>query len=196
MEQLDIDALWKEMENVPFGNSAFQNEHFTDGQEAPERRYRHAMLQLHKKVHALQACEFRRQRIDIDIEELDEKTRDAEGFELRRLEIDRAEKEWQLKAEEQLIVDAMVEVETYRAMLEDLPKPTREQFEAAELGYWRKRLIGEAKLQYAAGKIDAGWLIALDKIDVAVHREPLEGDGEQIRFLDKKLLIPTGGNHK
>ena len=88
-----IDDVLKEMENVPFGNSAFQNEHLTDGQETPERRYRFALLQLHRLIPALKACEFRRERIGIDIEKLIRRLRWAWGYKRRVLKIDRAEKE-------------------------------------------------------------------------------------------------------
>ncbi len=199
MENIDIDLddLMSEMDNVPFGNSRFQAEHFTDGMETPERRYRHVMLQLRQRIGALNAASFGRRRMSIDVAELNAKIPDLSDYDLERAEIDLEEKEWQLRDQETLIEDAMIDVQNYRRLLEDLPKPTREQFEAAEPAYWRKRLIGEAKLQYqSTGRIDAGWLMALDKIGIVVRREALPGDEEQIRFLDKKLLIPTGGNHK
>ena len=176
MEGIDVDQVLKEMENVPFGNSHFQNSFFTDGQEAPERRYRHVLLQLNKKIQALKACEFRRQRLDLDLEELDEKIDGLKLTELpgtditrsrRRLEIDKAEKEWGLKSELQLIKDAMVEVETYLKMLQGLPKPTRQEFEQGELKYWRQRLEGDARRELVEkSTVGVGTLKALEQIGI------------------------------
>ena len=176
--KVDIDQIMAEMEKVPFGNSAFQNMFFTDGQESPQRRRRHILLQLSKKIQALKACEFRRQRIDIDLEEISEDLTDmkprgdcqllpAQVREKRRLQIDKAEKEWQLKSEIQLINDAMVEVETYLKMLQGLPKPTRQEFEQGELKYWRQRLEGDARRELVEkSTVGVGTLKALEQIGI------------------------------
>lgn len=169
MMGIDLDALMAEMDNVPFGNSLFQIEHFTDGRETPERRYRHVLLQLRQRIAALKAAEFQRERIKVDLEELGKKLAKwlVNPFDRRRMEIDMQEKAWQLREQETLIKDAMIEVEAYVAMLKKLPKPTREQFEAAEPGHWRKRLEADAKNQILAnGHADAGTIKALNDIGV------------------------------
>ena len=186
--KVDIDQIMAEMEKVPFGNSAFQNMFFTDGQESPQRRRRHILLQLSKKIQALKACEFRRQRIDIDLEEISEDLTDmkprgdcqllpAQVREKRRLQIDKAEKEWQLKSEIQLINDAMVEVETYSAMLEDLPAmKDRGEFEAAELGYWEQRLLGDmTREMLEKGTVGVGVQKALGQIGHDVRKDKKSG---------------------
>lgn len=174
--KIDVDELLSEMEKVPFGNSGFQNMFFTDGQEAPQRRRRHILLQLSKKVQALKACEFRRQRFEIDLEELDEKLGKArEGtWEHRRLKIDRAEKEWGLKSEIHLINDALVEVNTYKAMLEELPPlKDRVEFELAELGYWEKRLTGDLRREMIEKQtVGVGTQKALEQIGIDVRVDP------------------------
>ena len=174
MEKIGIEWIRAEMEKVPFGNSEFQNRTFTDGRESPERRRRHALLQLMKKTDALHACELRRERTDIDLEELEiALTAAATGsFPHRRLVIAKKEKEWQLNGEIQLINDALIEVETYMAILADLPPlADRAAFEAGEQSYWELRLLGDAARQIVErGTVGEGTQKALGEIGIKVSR--------------------------
>ena len=187
MEKINIDWLRKEMEKVPFGNSCFQNEHFTDGQETPERRRRHALLQLMKRTDALYACQLRRRKTSIDLEEIEEDIKNAEGFKKRRLEINKEEKEWQLEAEVQLINDAMVEVKTYMGILSKLPVlESRDQFEKGEQVYWELRLIQDARNQIVANEhIDVGTLNSLRQIGIVMAKTK----DDKICFVNKNQLI-------
>lgn len=190
MEKIDVDALLKEMDNVPFGNSRFQIDHFTDGQETPERRYRHVLLQLRQKISALKTCEFGRRRLNTDIEEIQEKLKAVVGkHQIARLEVDLDEKQWQLREQGTLIKDAMVEVDGYVAMLANLPKPSRKQFEAAEPGHWRKRLVVDAKNQMVAtGHVDPGTLKALGQVGMKMA---ITAD-KQICFVEDRKKLEEG----
>lgn len=136
--------------NVPFGNSVFQIMNFTAGKETPQRRYRHCLLQLNQKLNALKECEFRRKRYDVDVQELKEKINLAKGYEKQRLEIDLEEKQFHLDIEIKLIEDCLIEIKTYKQILENLPEFTREEFEQAEQEYWEKRLLGDARREFIA----------------------------------------------
>ena len=82
-----------QFKNVPFGNSIFQITTFGHGQETTERQYRNCLLQLDKKLKALQECKFRRFRLEIDIEELRDKLIEEKNiYEKRRIEINIEEK--------------------------------------------------------------------------------------------------------
>ncbi len=167
--------------NVPFGNSVFQIKHFTDGQETPERRYRHCLLQLHQKRATLKECEFRRRRIDIDIAELKSKIKmiNSDSFDRQRLEIDLEEKEYGLEAEIKLIEDCLTEVATFEALLKDLPEFTREEFEGAEQIYWERRLLGDARREFiSSGSVSPGVISSLENIGVAVGKN----DKNQITY--------------
>ncbi len=50
-----------------------------------------------------------------------------------------------LDKEIKLIEDCLIEIKVYEKLLGDLPEYTREQFEAAELEYWKTRLLGDAR---------------------------------------------------
>lgn len=169
-----IKKLKDKMRHVPFGNSDFQNRHFTNGQESPERRFRHCLLQINQKVQALEACSFRRRRIEIDIAEINYKIKHEESdtYATARLEIDKEEKECALEAEEKLIEDAMIEIETYENILDGLPDNiTRKIFEEAELGYWKKRLLDVAQIEVTStGTVSVGTMTSLKNIGMQVGR--------------------------
>lgn len=180
--------------NVPFGNSVFQIQHFTDGSETPERRYRHCLLQLNQKYNALKECEFRRARLEIDCEELEEKINNSESFEKRRFEIDLLEIEHKLNIELKLIEDCGIEVLTYTNILEQLPKFTREEFESSEHKYWETRLLGDVKNEMlSSGTIDVGTIKSLGQIGIDIAKNEsgqlvyIEGDknNDNILHIDK-----------
>lgn len=154
--KFDIEEIKKAMQDVPFGNSHFQNVTFL-AQETPERQYRNVLLQMNQKLDALQKCQFNRRRAEIDIQEIEEKLSTATGHAKRRLEIDLEEKKWELSNEIKYIEDAIIEVNSFYQVFKGLPKITREQFEATEKDYWTKRLVKDAQLSIAAsGAMDTG----------------------------------------
>ena len=167
----EIDDLKLEMKNVPFGNSVFQNQNFTAGQEISERRYRHLLLQVNQKLNALKECEFRRKRLEIDIKELDDKFKTAGQFEKERFDIDIEEKTYCLENEIKLIEDCLIEIEIFKRELDTLPKFTREQFEIAEYGYWKQRLLGDAQREVISmGTVGVGTIASLENIGIKVGR--------------------------
>lgn len=195
MKQLDIDALIKKMNTVPFGNSQFQIKYFIDGQEGTARRARTIILQLDRKIKALKECEFRRERINIDIDEIKEKldrySRHPSGvtnYDKRRLDLELREKEWTLQSELKLIDDAMVEIQTYLSLLEELPElKSRIDFEKKEFEYWVKRLTDDATREYVSTRtISVGTIKALNQIGFnVIHNE----DKFEIRHINNKQKI-------
>lgn len=165
-----LDQLQEQMRQVPFGNSVYQITRFNK-KETPERNYRHLLLQLSQKLKALKECEFRRRRFDIDLAEINEKLSSATGFEKERLLIDQEEKEYQLESEKKLIEDALVEIVTFEKALSVFPAFTREQFEQAEHGYWRQRLLNDAKREcLATGTISVGTLSSLEATGLIIGK--------------------------
>ena len=162
MDSNRIKELQQLMKEVPFGNSAYQATHFNE-KETPERKYRHCLLQVDRKIKALKECEFRRRRIDIDVLEIKEKLTSATGFEKDKLLIDLEEKEYNLESEIKLIEDAAIELCIYEKLLTDLPKFTREQFELSESEYWKQKLLNDARLeQLSTGTVSVGTLASLE----------------------------------
>ena len=157
--------------NVPFGNSIFQIQHFTDGKETLQRRYRHCLLQLDQKLRALKECEFRRKRLEIDIEEIVEKLTTSISYETKRLQVDLEEKKYYLEIEAKLIEDCLIEVAVYKKILSGLPEYSREEFEASEPEYWGKRLLNDAQREVTSmGYVTVQTIQSLENIGIKVGR--------------------------
>lgn len=189
---MDFEEIYKEMREVPFGNSVFQIENFCD--VFPSRRKRHILLQLNAKIQALKKCEFRRDRIEVELRRFRRR-----WFKGPLVKIDIAEKEWDLEQEKKLIHDAIIEVNAYKRMLEQIPKMNRIEFEKMERGYWQQRLIADAHRELKqGGTVLVGTLAALNQlgIDAIPHTEKLTDESgkvhieKRMRFVDKK----AGGN--
>ena len=166
-----METYKSKMKNVPFGNSVFQIEHFSRGAETPTRTYRNCLLQLHQKYKALKECEFRRKRLEIDIDEIKAKSAITTEFEQRRLEIDVEEKQFNLDEEIKLIEDCIVEIKTYENILNQLPDFSRTDFEKAEGVYWEKKLLNDARLQIMSlGYIAQDTQQSLKQIGINVER--------------------------
>lgn len=181
-----IDEILKEIREasrkVPFGNSAFQIQHFTGGNEAgpecSERRQRTLLLNLNGKLQALRECQFRRARLDIDLREIEVKinelthAQDPHGFQRERLELDKAEKLASLHDEDKLIEDALIELECmYREWKSLPPLKSREDFENSERRYWLRRLAEDARREIdAQGAPSVATLASLNSIGLNIHR--------------------------
>lgn len=167
----DLEEIKAQFKNVPFGDSVYQINKFNRGQETPERLYRNCLLQLDKKIRALNECKFRRRRIEVDIAELKSKLHKANSFDKQRHEIDIEEKEYQLDNELKLIEDAFIEVETYRQILKTLPVFTRAEFEKGEEEYWKRRLLGDMQNEVLSiGTVKPDTMKSLGQIGIMVGR--------------------------
>ncbi len=174
--------------HVPFGNSSFQEAHFTPGREGVLRRRRSILLNLNKRLDALQEAKFSRDRQQVTIDEANSKIARLDPvedvYEIRRLEIDRDEARYRLAGQEKYIADAMIDCETMYAELGTLPECTRLEFEQAERGYWEKRLTSDAIRELnATGRIEIGTSKALDDIGVRAQVE-----GGIVKFLGVQVL--------
>ena len=183
---MDQSKLNQKFRSVPFGMSVFQIEHFNRGQETPERLYRNCLLQLSQKMRILKECEFRRKRFEIDLEEIEEKLQNTDGFEKRRLEIDRDEKVFNLEQEIKLIEDCYIECKTYENILDQLPEFTREQFEDAEKFYWEKRLLADMRREVLSdGRVSKDTMEALEQIGIVTGKDQ---NGQIAYSKEQKLL--------
>lgn len=182
-----IFEIKKATEEVPFHMSQYQIEHMIVNQETLERQYRNVLLQMDVKINTLSEIKFRRDRFEIDIEEIKEKLLTAESFNKKRLEIDLKEKEYSLQNELKLINDCVFEVakyyQKYKELKLQLPDMTREKFELAEDKYWKARFQIEAKREVQSmGRIEIGTLASLDNVGLA----PTGNEKGQLIFVEKE----------
>lgn len=169
MEHVILKDLRKKMEQIPFGNSAFQIAKMIVGKHpTPERQARQCLLEIDALERKLTECAYERDKVAVEIERLKEKIGSTTGYERQLALIEKDQKEYHLKYQEKLILDAGAELNCYYAIYETLPQDiTRESFEKSEHLYWSKRLIADAEKQLSTqGRIETGTLDALLQIDV------------------------------
>jgi hypothetical protein len=138
-----IDEINTAFYDIPFENSQFQTENFViAGSITPARAYRSIGLRMMTKLGALREAKYSRLRMDIDIEELQEKIANPETnkFDRRRAEIDIQEKLESLPYTDKLINDAVVELNQLYEHFKALPKYSREEFETEEGIHFEQRL--------------------------------------------------------
>lgn len=149
-----IESAIKELaelcEEVPFGNSEFQNvTAIVNSEITPERAYRHSALRIMNRLNALNESYFFLRESDLKIRMID---REIEDLELRRpinfdLEIEEREIQKQkILAQypftKKLIKDAIHEINTLRPVVEKIGKLSREKFEKAEAEHFRLKSKG------------------------------------------------------
>lgn len=138
-----IDELNQAFYDIPFENSQFQTENFVIGASiTPARAYRAIGLRMSSKLNALREAKYSRLRMDIDIEELQEKVNDpnTNKFDKRRAELDIQEKLEGIPYTDKLINDAVTELNILYKHFKALPKFTRDEFEVEEKLHFEQRL--------------------------------------------------------
>lgn len=169
-----VEEIKKMMWDIPFGNTRFQIENFLR-EYTPERQLRMILLQMNEKITSLEKYKLNRQRIELDLEELEEKIAKAEGRDRKRLEIDLVEKQMDHQASMKLVNDTIAEVQTYDTLLREVQaavgEVSRDSFEKAEQRYWELRLLDDARTNLTGnGSIDRGTLQSLQKIGLTAVR--------------------------
>lgn len=183
-----VEEIKQMMWDIPFGNTAFQIKAFLR-EYTPERQLRMILLQMNEKITSLEKYKLNCQRIELDLEEFEEKIAASEGRAKQRLEIDLIEKRMDHKASMKLVNDTVAEVQTYDVLLKEVQAlvgaVSRDSFEGAEQKYWELRLMDDAKANMTGnGSIDRGTLQSLSKIGLNAVRGH---DG--ISFLNNEQML-------
>lgn len=146
INKIDFNELYKTFSEIPFGNSDFQNYYFVvNSQMTPARAFRALCLRLRDRISALREAYYSLQEENIDIEELENKIALEDNvFEKRRLEIQLEKKKTQRIDTRKLVSDALHEVNFLLKLYEEMPHPTREQFELEEKEHFEKKLRTQA----------------------------------------------------
>ena len=182
--KIDVEDIKKRMAEIPFGSSIFQSENFFR-KEGVERGYRHALLQIDKWLFGLQESYFRRQEIELEIENAESELEKSRKWyrrifyskhKLKLKELDVVRKKFRLDHETKVIKDAEIELQTYYGMIKDMPVITRQEFEQAEGKYWIDRLTNDAKNEYLiTGAAEKGTMQSLNQIGVNFYRDQKTG---------------------
>ena len=129
--------------DIPFENSAFQNENFViAAQMTPERAYRAIGLRMHSKIAALKEAKYGRMKEEIDIEELQAKIDDpsTNTYDRRRAQIDIQQKLDHRSFTDKLINDALSELNLLYKHFKVMPRYSREEFERGERLHFEQKL--------------------------------------------------------
>jgi tetratricopeptide (TPR) repeat protein len=137
-----IAEFIERFKDIPFGQSAYQNEQFIiKNQLTDPRAYRSIGLELETRIKAYQKAFYQNQRNVIKIEQLKQKI-ELENCVLQKrlIEIDITELEEERIFLGKHVADLFVEIEQFKSAMKNFPKITREQFERSEELYFTKSL--------------------------------------------------------
>ena len=150
IKEKDIPRVLQDVENrffdIPFENSAFQNEFFVEAaQITPARAYRALGLRLRSKIKAVKHARNESDLRKIDRDEYEEKLQDPDvsKFDKRRAEVEIRKIDEEEVEQQKLINDALVDITTTYQLLQKYPSYTREQFENEERQHFH--LIAEQR---------------------------------------------------
>lgn len=188
MDESFLKELKQSMDEIPFGESKFQIEKLIVSHQSDERNLRQVLLQINARLNALNEAKFKRRRLEIDLKEKISKIELSNGFDKERLKIDIEEIEYKLNNEEKFIKDALIELNYYYEIFKKLPKVTRDQFESSEKEYWINRLMADAKSEFlSTTRISVGTIQSLNKIGANINFIADKND-YMIEFKDNNLI--------
>ena len=141
----ELNALYTQVlavaENIPFGNSDWQNRHAIVNEElTPYRALRHSLLRIMNRFEALRHARYELRKRDIEVRQLQRalsKSSDPLERELIELEI-----EHKLETDaytKKLIYDAVREIESLWPVIESVGVVSREEFERQEAEHFQRK---------------------------------------------------------
>lgn len=149
--QTTIDNFLSLVAEVPWGNSDWQNRQAIVNMElTPERAYRHASLRIMNRLQALNESYYAIKKDNIQIERLQRrKVRLSESrnqIDNPDFDLDKEEADIEINQilnrrayQQKLVKDAIGEVESLAPIIQSIGRLTREQFEKAEAGHFKKK---------------------------------------------------------
>jgi len=172
------------VEEVPFGNSDFQNRLvIVDNEMSPHRAYRHAALRIIDRLNALNECYYNLRKTSIEIKKLERKLlEETDPLEKELIEIEIEQKKSTLPYTQKLIKDAIREIESLYPIIENIGKLSREEFEKLEKQHFKNKLENSLK-----GKHETNLMLENINKDIDLYKEIIH-KGRQI-FQDTKYLL-------
>lgn len=162
-EQEFLDLLG----DIPFGQSDFQNIHLQLKQENTTRTFRQVLLEMSEKFTALKECQYRRRKLEIKLLWL----RRLRAFlffipSLQKLvQVFIEQNNFGILRENKVLDDAIRTFNMYKKIYDEMPKPTRAEYDKEEVAYWQRRAIQQAEEDIQAmGTISQGNIGLLKKL--------------------------------
>jgi Tfp pilus assembly protein PilN len=193
-EPMDIvraieDAL-QEIEEFAQPRSDFALAHFVIAQhDLPARQRKQILDELQVLLYAIYDLRDKRELAEIELEEL-EAAQPENDFEYRRNEVRRRQLRREIWNIDFALRGREREAMTLLRLLEQMPKFTREEFEAQEAEYWKRRLTRQWQELQLGGGGNLSSLLSL--MTVPGHEMPLlPGQKNLINLIEvdiKKLI--------
>lgn len=166
------DKFLELIDDLPFGQSAYQIKNLQLQQLSKERTRRQVLLEMWEKYKALKECYFNRQQKQIERKRLEWKAKWLPFKNMRDMaKVELARKAYEIAMENKLLKDALHDFDLYKQCYDSMPEMTREEYEKSESKYWKDRLMGDARMAIIAGNISPmlspGTLESLMKIGVS-----------------------------
>jgi len=141
-----LEQVLKIVDEVPFGNSDFQNKTtVVNGELSPHRAYRHSSLRIINRLNALNECYYWMKENELKIKKLEReiqrlKKNKPEDYdidiEIKKIEIDKIRSNYPYT--QKLIKDAIREIKSLSPIIEKVWKLDRETFESMEEEHFKK----------------------------------------------------------
>jgi hypothetical protein len=147
-----IEQALQEIEEFAQPRSDFALAHFVIAQhDLPARQRKQALDELQVLLYAIYDLRDKRELAEIELEELNA-SQPANNFERRRNEVRKRQLQREIWNIDFALRGREREAVTLLRLLEQIPKCTREEFEAQEAEYWRRRLTRQwQELQLGGG---------------------------------------------
>ena len=146
-------ALLDQTKGLPFEviqqpRTNFELEHFVIGEKhMPGKRWAQAVLELQVRMFSIERGRINKERLLVELDILKGKLEaEQDEHQARLIQLDIDEKQVDLAEFELARLGAIREAETLMALLQKMPAYTREQLEAEEPEYWRRRLTEQILL--------------------------------------------------
>ena len=144
-----ITYLMDITDEIPFGNSDFQNQTaIVNSELTPYRALRHSALRINDRLRALNECYYNIKENDIKIERIDRQINRLKenkpidyDLDIRELENDKSKILSNYSYIKKLIKDAIAEINSLSPVVESIGKITKEQFESEEKDHFIKKLL-------------------------------------------------------
>lgn len=161
-----VNTLFEEIlaisDEIPFGNSNWQNRSIINREVTPHRALRAAVLKIIDRLNALRKNYYQLRKKNIELKRLKDKLQKEEDpYDRELIEIEIEELETSIPHIQKLTKDAIEEINSLYPIVKSLGKITRDQFETLEVLHFERKFQmenatkSETLLIQQLSKIDA-----------------------------------------
>jgi len=185
-----IQEVARRFNDIPFGNSKYQNLVFAIAAQAtPERAYRSLGLKLSDRLRSLANAYYDLKLAKIDEDEMTEQLSNpgTDKYEVMRIQVKLARKVTEKDQLYKLINDTVIECNYLYAEMEKFPEYTAEEFESAEELHYL--ISASRKMQGIVGPVETALNIAIDKEQMQIAMTDKNWSKEKAKEINKQDVL-------